>query len=109
MFPVLNYFLSVLNFKDQWLNEVESLIENFVTQGQNISKKRLYLAPDRGGLGLFKIRDFQIALQCSWVKRVMDVKHDNWRNSINECCMHGILFVQETDAEPLSSLLKGII
>jgi hypothetical protein len=67
------------------------------------------LDPDRGGLGLFRLKDFQVALQCSWIKRTNELKHDNWRNEINNCCEHGILFVQETDAEPLGSLLQALI
>ena len=33
------------------------------------SKKKAYTEPEQGGLGLFELKDFITALQCTWIKR----------------------------------------
>ena len=59
------------------LSEISELMENFVTQGFQIAKKRLYTTPEQGGLGLFDLKDFITALQCTWIKRAFNCCNDN--------------------------------
>jgi hypothetical protein len=51
----------------------KNAIANFVKGKLNIAKKRLYLSPENGGLGLFEINNFLCAQKCAWVKRSMDL------------------------------------
>jgi hypothetical protein len=39
----------------------------------NIAKKRMFLPPDGGGIGLFNLRDFLDAQKCAWIKRSKDL------------------------------------
>ena len=61
------------------LSEISALMENFVTQGFQIAKKRLYTKPDEGGLGLFDLKEFITGLQCTWIKRAFNCCNDNWK------------------------------
>jgi hypothetical protein len=54
-------------------------MEQFVLKGISITKERIYLPVDRGGLGLFRLTDLISALQCSWIKRIYHSQNDNWR------------------------------
>ena len=58
---------------DATLTEIGELMENFVVQGLSVSKKRLYTKPEMGGIGLFGLKDFLTALQCTCVKMPLTV------------------------------------
>ena len=79
LLPQLNYIGSILMPDQITLSDISVLMENFVTQGFQIAKKRLYTAPDQGGLGLFELKDFITALQCTWIKRAFNCCNDNWK------------------------------
>jgi len=59
-------------------------MEGFVTKGFNIAKNKLYLAPEKGGLGLFNLKNFIAGLQVSWIKRTVTVINDNWKCTLQE-------------------------
>jgi hypothetical protein len=77
-------------------------------QNLNVSKQKIYQDPEQGGLGLFKLADVMVALQCSWFKRIMFLRHDNWQNTLFNVCESGLLFIQERDTANLGPLLQGI-
>ena len=54
-------------------------MENFVTQGLNIEKKRYYAKPEDGGIGIFDLKMFLIGLQSTWIKRAFQCSNDNWK------------------------------
>jgi hypothetical protein len=107
--PVLNYYLSILTPHEEWLKNISAMVENFLTNGLNISKEKIYLEPERGGIGMFVLDDFFKALKCTWVKRCMTLMHDNWRYILFNKCSLGPLYMQHEDAENCGPLLKGII
>ena len=65
LLPQLNYIGTILLPDDSTLTEIGELMDNFVVQGLNMSKKRLYTKPEMGGIGLFGLKDFLTALQCT--------------------------------------------
>jgi hypothetical protein len=110
IYPILNYYLAILPATNEWLNETEKLIENFVLQHMNVSKEKCYLDPKFGGLGLFNPGIFFRALKCSWVKRCLLLKHDNWRRLLYaESGSAGLCYVQETDAAKFGPILRNIL
>jgi hypothetical protein len=62
----------------------------------------------QGGLGLFRIAEFTLTLQCSWIKRAMTLQHDNWRNDFNICNEKGILFIQDENLQNFGPVMRGI-
>jgi hypothetical protein len=53
-------------------------LKQHVKGNLNIAKKRLYLAPEHGGLGLFDIDNFLDAQKCSWIKRSVSL-NEPWK------------------------------
>ena len=53
LLPQLNYIGTILMPDERTLTELTEIMENFVTWGFSIAKKRLYAKPEDGGLGLF--------------------------------------------------------
>jgi hypothetical protein len=54
---------------DEVLAEYNNTIVNFVKGKLNIARKRVYLTPEQGGLGLFNLKNFLDAQKCAWIKR----------------------------------------
>jgi hypothetical protein len=106
--PLFNYYASILTFNKACLLELQTIIENFVVRGLNISKEKIYSSIQNGGLNLFKLEDFASALHCAWIKRVLTLQHDNWRNVLFSISANGIFYVQEYDTDNLGPVLKGI-
>jgi hypothetical protein len=109
VYPILNYYLSILEPSTEWLKNIELAIESFVLQGMNIGKDKLYLDPDEGGLGLFKPEVFFCALRCSWIKRCTVLTHDNWRRRIINIVDPGPCYVQENDILEFGPIISGIL
>ena len=58
---------------------MQVVIDKFCIGSLNISKDRLYLQANKGGLGLINIREFLMAQHVMWVKRALHSSRDNWR------------------------------
>ena len=69
MYSQINYLGCFLHFPAEYSNAIDNMITGFVKGKLNIAKKRLYLTPKEGGLGLFDIPTFLHAQRCAWVKR----------------------------------------
>jgi hypothetical protein len=96
--------------QEQWLDTITKMIENFVLQGFNLSKDKLYQDPDLGGLGLFEPRSFFRSLNCSWIKRCSDLTHDIWRRVLIECAGNdSICYIQKNDVSERGPILKNIV
>jgi hypothetical protein len=85
LLPQINYVASIITPSDEILAQLEQTMERFVTRGLNISSRKCYTPVDKGGLGMFKLRDFIASLQCSWIKRCYHSVNDNWRSKLIEC------------------------
>jgi hypothetical protein len=86
------------------------MIEDYVLAGMNSIKEKCYADPQSGGLGLFKPNIFFSALKCSWVKRCLTLKHDNWRRLLSNIAgPAGLCYIQEEDAAACRPILRGIV
>jgi hypothetical protein len=62
---------------DRRLGIMQKLMDAFVVGNLNISKKRLYLKPNFGGLGLFDLNIFLTAQQSNWIVKAEKSVRDN--------------------------------
>ena len=84
MYSQINYLGCFLPIPEETIREYENAIANFVKGKLNIAKKRLYLSPDNGGLGLFEINNFLCAQKCTWVRRSIDLS-ETWKVILYTC------------------------
>ncbi len=90
LYSQINYLGCFLPVPEATINDWDKLITDFVKGKLNIAKKRLYLPPSEGGLGLFNISDFLDAQRCTWIKRSADLS-EPWKAHIfisNYCCLY---------------------
>jgi hypothetical protein len=78
---------------DIWLSEVQALIDNFVTGNFKISKIYLTVSVEKGGIGLFNVKEFISGLQCSWIKRAHNSGIDTWSKKLNEITGNNVVNV----------------
>jgi hypothetical protein len=78
MYSQINYLGCFLPFPAEYINTIDSIITTFVKGKINIAKKRLYLSPKQGGLGLFDIPTFLHAQRCAWIKRSLNFD-EQWK------------------------------
>jgi hypothetical protein len=78
LYSQLNYLGCFLPINDERINIFETLIEDYVKGPLNISKDRMTLSREEGGLGLFKIKIYLAAQVCTWAKRAQSLD-DNWK------------------------------
>jgi hypothetical protein len=69
LYSQVNYLGCFLKIPNNYIQIMEEIILNFVTGNLKIAKKRIYLKPEEGGLGLFHLKEFLEAQHCQWVKR----------------------------------------
>jgi len=84
LYSQLNYLGCFIDFKKMETDRFSAIIENYVRGNLNISKKRIFMEPKAGGLGLFNVETFLKAQKCSWVKRAISVDED-WKYDIMKC------------------------
>jgi hypothetical protein len=109
VYPIMNYYLSVLVPTQEWLANIETMIENFVVQNLNFSREKIYYQPEDGGLGLFKPELFFKALKVTWVKRCIHLTHDNWRRKMFSLQDPDFTGIQPDDLGECGPLLTGIL
>jgi hypothetical protein len=69
MLSQISYCGSILSPSSQQVNEMEILINSFVTGKLKVSKDLISCEYSKGGLNMIDLRDFLSSLRCSWVKR----------------------------------------
>jgi hypothetical protein len=65
---------------------MQDLMDNFCLGTMRFARKKRYLPPTLGGLGLVNVKNYITALQCSWIKRTTQHWCDNWRFDIKAAC-----------------------
>jgi hypothetical protein len=60
------------------LRVMNEIIEGFVTHNLVISKDRIYVPVNKGGLGLINLESFLAAQKCSWIRRCFFKINDPW-------------------------------
>jgi hypothetical protein len=81
MYSQINYLGCFIPIPDNFITEYDRMITSFVKGKLNIAKKRLYLPPAHGGLGLFILDDYLDAQRCSWIKRCVNLD-EAWKITI---------------------------
>jgi hypothetical protein len=72
LYSQINYLGCFLPVPERIIELLEDLIEDFVKGSLQIAKKRLYLSPESGGLGLFQIESFLISQKIAWTVRALN-------------------------------------
>jgi hypothetical protein len=86
MLSQIGYIGSILSPTNNQCKRLQDLTDKFCLGTMRIAKKKLYLPPAQGGLGLIKISSYITALQCAWVKRSTEHWCDNWRFDLKKAC-----------------------
>jgi hypothetical protein len=73
IYSQLNYTGCFLPIPVPTVQNIETMLTNFVSGNLRISKDRIFLNIELGGLGLFPINEFLDAQRCSWVKRALNI------------------------------------
>jgi hypothetical protein len=87
----LGYYGSIVSPTPVYLESINNIMINFVTGGKRVSKDRLFVDTNKGGLGLINIKTFFLGLQASWVTKAYSSTRDNWRvdlHSITSGLLH---------------------
>jgi len=85
---------------------MEKIIEKFVLKSLNVAISRLYIPPNKGGLGLIRLSSYLKAQKCSWIKRAHFKCIDNWRIDLKTLVSDGDItkiwfFDIEKNAHPI--------
>jgi hypothetical protein len=78
LYSQINYLGCFLPINGEKINTFETLIEDYVKGPLNISKERMTLSREEGGVGLFKISIYLSGQICTWAKRAQSLD-DNWK------------------------------
>jgi hypothetical protein len=94
----LSYVACFLTPSDRIINEIQSILDNFVRKNMNISRERMHLEPATGGIGMFDINNFFCSQKCSWIFRAHKNTIDNWRYDLaSSAPNNNILLIRPTD------------
>jgi exonuclease III len=86
MLSQIGYLGSILTPSNQQINRLQKLMDDFCMGTLRVAKKKLYLPPSEGGLGLICLKEYITAIQCAWIKRVTQHWGDNWRFDLKLAC-----------------------
>jgi hypothetical protein len=78
LYSQVNYLGCFLSFPSEYLERIDKAITDFVKGKLNVAKKRLYIPPKDGGLGLFELNNFLHAQRCAWIKRSLALD-EQWK------------------------------
>ena len=81
LYSQLNYTGSFLPFSSAKVNEISSIIENFVKGNLKIAQNRIFQDAKLGGLGLINVKTFLTIQKCSWFRLVPDLD-DYWKKLV---------------------------
>ncbi len=73
MYSQLNYLGCFVPISKNFADLIDNQIETFVTDNLRIAKKRLYISPENGGLGLFDITNFLDSQKVAWIARAANL------------------------------------
>jgi len=82
MYSQLNYLGCFLPVSEEKTTEINEIIGTFVKGNLRISKKRIFMRPEDGGLGLFEVKQFLRAQICSWIRRADNNIDDYWKHRL---------------------------
>jgi hypothetical protein len=109
MISQIGYLGCIITPSPGQTNRLQKLLDDFCTGTSRIAKKKLYMPPNLGGLGLIKIQDYITSLQCSWIKRTTQHWGDNWRYDIKLKCYGNTLLASSKTFESRTHPVKNNI
>jgi hypothetical protein len=106
----LNYTACWLPVPDEQLDSMQRIIDSFVIGTFNISRERVCLPVELGGLGMFNLKKFIEAQKCAWVARTHMLCIDNWRYDLKLLSPgNNLSFLRASDVDgDLHPILKNI-
>jgi hypothetical protein len=78
MYSQLTYLGCILPMNNTAYDGIATIIGDYVNGPLRISKKRIFLEKEYGGLGLMNVKDFLEAQNSVWVRRAQNLD-DNWK------------------------------
>jgi hypothetical protein len=78
MLGQIGFIGCILDPDPEQLGSLTELIYTFVKGKLNVAGNRITVPVTHGGLGMINIKDYFIALRCSWVKRAALAQNDLW-------------------------------
>jgi hypothetical protein len=73
LYSQLNYLGSFLPLSSNFVIEIENIIGEYVRGNLKMATDRIFKPTNMGGLGLFRVKTFLRAQNCSWFKRAMSL------------------------------------
>ncbi len=101
LYSQINYLGCFLPIIDEKINTFETLIEDYVRGPLNISKERMTLTREEGGVGLFKISVYLAGQICTWAKRAQSLD-DNWKLRLYAKSYGSTLNIRSGKYDPVS-------
>jgi len=89
--PQINYLGCILEPDPPSFKKMEKIIEKFVLKSLNVATSRLYIPPNKGGLGLIRLSSYLKAQKCSLIKRAHFKCIDKWRVDLKTLILDGDL------------------
>jgi hypothetical protein len=106
----LGYLLSMMDCPKTTLNDIQKDIDAFIlkTNSNWISKNRIHLPPELGGLGAINLETYATSLRCSWNKRLnqglwKDIQMAKVNHKENVC------FIKEKRIHPMHIAIRPIV
>jgi hypothetical protein len=81
MLSRLGYLGSIISPTEM---QIKNIVYGFVKGKLNVSQQRITVPVDLGGLGMFNLDHYLIALKCTWVKRASLKQSNLWSYCLNE-------------------------
>jgi hypothetical protein len=99
----INYLGCIVTPKEEDLIWMQNLMDSFCTGPLRISKEKLYVPANQGGLGLINISAALVAQQTCWFKRAAKSTRDNWRYDLWICGSGNCLTPDPDILDPVSN------
>jgi len=110
LIPQINYIATVITPDDITVSNLSREMEAFVLKGLNISKKKIFLSAEEGGIGMFNLTSFIAALQVSWIRRASGITNDNWKVTLKNLGQGNVLnCVKGIGNEANSLIIENIL
>jgi hypothetical protein len=82
MLSQIGYLGCIIRPTAEQMRTMSEIINNFIKGTLNVSRDKITLPTEEGGVGMIKIDSFITALQASWVKKIRGKYTDNWRRDL---------------------------
>lgn len=101
---------SLINVPENIINEINSIIFNFVWNGKTdkVKRKQFIQTIDMGGLKMVDFDNYVKAAKCKWIQRYLNNQNDAWKDAFEFFCAKENLSVYLRSNFALNELPKNI-